>query len=128
MKKIILALSLISFSYSCAHYPDVRPGEVEHRVVVSAEDEQSGFKNAMGQASDYCDDAQNNKKSVIVKETKKYTGSMDEETYKNTKTASNLIGGVANVLGGKKEKKTGKSISNIDLGKPYEVTLVFKCN
>ena len=123
---LLLAATSILF-IGCAHYPDVRPGEEEHKVVVSEDTEAAGFKNAMNQAKDYCSDAHGDKKPVVVKEDKKYTGSMDEETYKTTKTASKVAGGLASMLGGDRVSKAGDSASNLDLGKPYQITLVFKC-
>ncbi len=126
IKSILFTLGL-GVAVSCAHYPDVRPGEKSNRVVVSEESEEAAFHNAMGQAKDYCDDAQNKKKPVIVKEEKKYVGAMDEDTYKKTKTVTLITGSIASVVGGKKERESGAAVRDVDMGKPYEVTLQFKC-
>lgn len=127
MKNIFLMFAIAGLFTSCAHYPDVRPGEKTNRVAVMGEDESAGYRNAMNQAKDYCDDARNGKKPIIVKENKEYKGSMDEDTYKTSKTTSKIVGGLAGVMGGKSERKAGRAVSGVDMGKPYEVTLIFKC-
>ncbi|MCB9229754.1 MAG: hypothetical protein H6618_09095, partial [Deltaproteobacteria bacterium] len=114
---------IILATISCAHYPDVRPGESEHKVIVFAEDEGKGFKNAINQANDFCDDAMNEKKAVIISEKKEYKGSMDESSYKKSKMTTEILGSITS-LG---DQYKGASIRNINLGKPYEITLIFRC-
>ena len=127
MMRYLLFFVVSVLSFACAHYPDVRPGEKEHKVLVYGEDEQKGFKNAMSQAEDYCDDVEKKKGVIVLKEDKKYVGSMEESTYKSAKTASKIAGGLAGIMGGEKESRSGRSLSNIDMGKPYEISMTFKC-
>ena len=121
-------IALVSFALlsACAHYPDVRPGAKEHKVTVAHETETDAFKDAMNQARDFCDDVHNKKSPQVISEDKKYTGSMDEKAYKDAQ----LVKGVASTLaqfGSTKTQQTGSIIGGVDLGKPYQVTLVFTC-
>ena len=130
------SLSLIAFTiFSCAHYPDVRPGaEGLHSVSVQSDDVHSGSRDALSQASDYCKSKK--KESVIVSEDSKYTGSMDEESYKTAKKISKtaeVIGPAVWGVGGKKESSAGGDVGVAGaagdqiLGKEYTVNMTFKC-
>lgn len=112
MLGVFMKILLIAFSLSlisCAHHRDVRPNDSGiHSVSFLTEDKTSGYQNGNSQANHFCE--QRKKSAYIVKEGYKYTGTMDEETYKNTKTASKVASGVGSaafVFGGKKESNAG---------------------
>lgn len=108
MNKIILGISILVLS-GCAHHRDVRPSAKGiHLVQFQTEDKNSGYQNAKSQADHFCE--QSKKLAYVKKEGYKYTGDMDEKTYKTTKTASKVaqgVGGAGYVFGGKKEKTAG---------------------
>ena len=127
MKRYQIALASLALLSACAHYPDVRPGAKEHKVTVAHETEVDAFKDAMSQARDFCDDVHNKKSPQVISEDLKYTGSMDEKTYKDAR----LVKGVANTiaqLSSSQTQQTGPIIGGVNLGKPYQLTLVFSCN
>ena len=132
---LLLFLSAL-FLTNCAHYPDVRPSaKGDHKVIFQTERKGEGFKKAFAQAKDYCDD-NHEQKAMHVKEESKYIGSMDEDTYNKSKTATKAIktigvGGMA--FGGKKERKAGRvgafggGVGDSALGLGYEYTMWFHC-
>lgn len=135
----IQSLLLLSFLFlaSCAHHRDVRPGaDGLNRVVVATEDTDEGSRDAIKQANHFCKEERGGKSAVFVNEEQKYTGSMDESTYKTAKTASKIAqaaGGAAYVFGGKNEQTAGGivgiggGIADQALGKGYSVDMKFKC-
>ena len=134
MKKFIFAVSILLLS-ACAHHRDVRPGaDGIHRVVVTDDDKEEGARNAISQANHYCKES--NKSAAFIEEDSKYTGSMDESSYKTAKTiskAATAAGGSVYVMGAKKESNvggivgTGGAIANSALGNEYKVEMKFKC-
>jgi hypothetical protein len=134
MKKFIFMIFL-TFLFGCAHHRDVRPGsEGLHRVVVKAEQKDEGYRDAMSQANHFCE--QQKKYAVIVDEKSSYTGSMNEDTYQKTKTASKIaqgVGGAAYVFGGRKESNAGGivglggAIADGVAGQGYTFEMRFKC-
>jgi hypothetical protein len=136
MRSIALVISVALSAASCAHYPDVRPGDSEvHTVIIMTERKDEGFKESFAQAKDFCDDVFK-QRPVRVKETSEYVGTMDESTYNAAKTASKVAQGVgvaAAVLGGKNESKAGVGvgvgggIADGAIGKDYKYTMTFKC-
>lgn len=139
MKQKPFFLSLLSLLTllltSCAHYPDVRPGEDGiHRVVILAETKASGSQQAMSQASDYCDTMK--KSPVYLDEKSTYVGSMNEDDYNKTKTigkVASAVGSTAYVFGGKKESNAGGIVAlggvaaNAAAGMGYSFEMKFKC-
>lgn len=136
MTKPIVFLFVTLLITACAHHRDVRPGaEGVHRVVVPAEDEHSGSQNAISQANHFC--KEQNKMAVFIDENQKYTGSMDESTYKTAKTVSKVAeaaGGATWVFGrGRGTKDAGAvvgmggGIADSALGNGYTVEMKFKC-
>lgn len=122
------------FVVSCAHHNDVRPGEGIHRVSVIAETKDQGAKDAISQANHFC--KEQNKYAAIIDEKQSYTGTMDEQTYNNAKTASKVAeaaGGAAWVFGKKDTSNIGGvvglggGIADNALGKGYTVEMKFKC-
>ncbi len=121
---------------SCAHHRDVRPGaDGHHRVVVTGEDTESGAQDAIKQANHFCKE-NGGGYAGFTKEDKKYTGSMDEGSYKTAKTASKVaqaVGGAGYVFGGRNERTAGGivglggGIADSALGKGYTVDMQFKC-
>lgn len=119
----------------CAHHRDVRPGaDGIHRVVVRSDDNDEASRDAIDQANSYCD--QQKKSAAFVNENKKYTGDMDEQSYKNAKRVSSVaktVGGITHVLGGKNESAVGGVVglggiaADSALGKAYTVEMQFKC-
>jgi len=134
MFKAIVILGLLSL-VGCAHHRDVRPGvDGLHRVVIQTEGGEHDKQDAISQAEHFC--KEQGKYAAIVEEKQSYTGSMDEQTYKNAKTASKVVtavGGAAYVFGGKNEKTAGGigsiggGIADSALGKAYVVEMKFKC-
>ena len=134
MKKALFAFAILLLS-ACAHHRDVRPGaDGLHRVVVTTDDKEAGARNAISQANHYCE--QSKKSAAFVEEDSKYTGSMDEGSYKTAKAlskAATAAGGSVYVMGAKKESNiggivgTGGAIANSALGNEYKVEMKFKC-
>ncbi|MEI7972780.1 MAG: hypothetical protein WCH11_00265, partial [Bdellovibrio sp.] len=110
----VSALSTLTLSFllltACAHHQDVRPGsDGVHRVILKTEDKDEGFREGMSQARHFCKEA-GNRSPVVMSDESKYTGSMDESSYKAGKTAAKVAqsaGGAAYVFGGKNEKSAG---------------------
>jgi hypothetical protein len=137
MKIRSLFLLIFLFLASCAHHRDVRPGaEGLNRVVVATEDTDEGSRDAINQANHFCKEERDGKSAVFLAEEQKYTGSMDEGTYKTAKTASKVAqaaGGAAHVFGGRNEKTAGGiigiggGIADHALGKGYKVDMKFRC-
>ena len=135
MVRLFVALGVLALT-ACAHHRDVRPGaDRNHRVVVTGEDERSTQRSALSQANHFCDDRYG-KTAAIKKEDTKYSGNMDEDTYRMGKTASDILqtgGGGAWVFGGKKEKNAGKvatgtgAVLDSALGNGYTTEMTFTC-
>lgn len=131
----LMSLCALLLLASCAHYPDVRPSaDGIHWVEVKAEDPESGARNALSQANDYCDSME--KKAAIVSEDQNYKGDMDESDYKTLKKAgkaAQTVGGAVWTFGGKKESEVGGlvglggAVANQVAGEGYKVKLKFKC-
>ncbi len=133
--KIVFSLALPLIVISCAHHRDVRPGtNGMNRVVVQAEDNEEGTRNAISQANHYC--KQFDKYAAFESENKKYTGDMKEEDYKRGKTIAKVAqaaGGAAFVFGGRRESTAGGivglggGIADQAMGKGYTVEMKFRC-
>ncbi len=130
------AMTLFMLLGACAHHRDVRPGaDGVNRVVVKSDDNDEATRDAIAQANHFCKE-KNKTTAAFVDENKKYTGDMDEKTYKNAKRASTVaktVGGTVWAMGGKKESGLG-GIAGIGgvaadeaLGKAYTVEMRFKC-
>ena len=134
MKRSLLILPVLMLA-ACAHHRDVRPGDNGvHRVTIRTEDTEAGSREAISQARHYCDEKK--KEAVFISEESKYTGDMDESTYKNSKRAAKVAQGVGSavwVFGGKKESAIGGvaglggGIADQALGEGYHVDMRFKC-
>lgn len=110
-------LLMISAIYlGCAHYPDVRPGTEYNTVMVHEKNEKAAFRNAMGQATDYCDDAEDGKRPIVLKERKMNKGSI-----------SKIVDGVAKIFDGEEQAESINKMAGMNTDKPYEVILTFKC-
>ena len=115
--KFFNLIVLFGFFVSCAHYPDVRPGTDHHTVMVHEKNEKAAFRSAMGQAKDYCDDAEDGKRPIVISEKKMNKGSI-----------SKIVDGVGKLFdGGEDHAKSLNSLAGMNTDKPYEVVLVFKC-
>lgn len=135
MKRYLNLISLLVLA-ACAHHRDVRPGpDGIHRVNVQAEDTEDGSRDALSQANHYCKEEHGNH-AVILNEDNKYTGDMDESTYKSTKRAAKVaktVGGGVYATGAKKESDLGGLIglggqaADEAAGKGYTVEMKFKC-
>lgn len=132
----ILAVSFLTMTLvACAHHRDVRRGsEGVNRVVVEAEDQESGIKNAMAQAKHYC--SEKNQEAEFITEKETYKGDVEESTYKKAKTATkvaSVVGGAAAVFGGRNERAAGGlallggAAGRAALGKGYQVEMTFRC-
>lgn len=135
MKKFLVLPVL--FLAACAHHHDVRPGaEGVHRVTLITDDTDAAGRDALSQAEDYCEKVQSGKHAAIVSENKRYTGTMDESSYNNAKTAAKVakgVGGAAYVFGGRNESNAGGIVglggvvADGAIGKGYTVEMTFKC-
>lgn len=128
---IIFILLLLT---GCGHHRDVRPGENGiHRVVVRAEDHESGEQDAIAQANHYCD--KYGKEAIFINENSKYSGDVSEGTYKAGKAMSKVaqLGGAAYGLHSTKNSSVGEasflggSVASSVLGKGYTTEMQFKC-
>jgi len=115
MRSLVI-IAIFSLFAACAHYPDVRPGTDQHTVLVYADNENAAFRDAMGQATDYCSDAVGGKRPVIIREKKIDKGSLGK-----------IVDKVADMLDSEEKGKAISTMAGIDADKPYEVTLIFKC-
>lgn len=135
MMKIFGVGVLVLLLSSCAHHRDVRPSDDGvHRVVVRAEDADEGSRNAIKQANHFCE--KRNQYAAFIKEDQKYTGDMDEQTYRNAKRATTVaktVGGAAYVFGGKRESNLGGVVgiggaaADAAIGNGYTVEMTFRC-
>lgn len=135
MKNWCLLFALGFLVTACAHHRDVRLGaDGIHRVVVKSEDGDEGSRGAIEQANHFCE--QRGQQAAFIKEEKKYTGQMDEQSYKNAKTATKVaktVGGAAWVLGGRNESNLGGivglggMVGDEVLGEGYTIEMRFKC-
>jgi hypothetical protein len=133
--KPLAAVAALSLMAACAHHRDVRPGEGGlNSVELSVEQRGDGYRKAMNEAEDYCDEHE--KHPVIVDESTRYVGSMDEDTYRTTKTvtrAAEVVGGVGYVFGGKTERNVGGAVGlggvvgDLALGDGYRYVMRFRC-
>lgn len=136
MKKALGLILLASlFGVGCAHHRDVRASaDGIHRVVVQSEDTEAGARDAISQANHFCE--QRGKSAAFVNEDKKYSGDLDEKTYKTGKRASKAaqaLGSAVYVFGGKTESTVGGiaglggAVADSALGKGYTIEMKFKC-
>lgn len=113
VKNILFAVAILLFT-ACAHHRDVRPGvDGVHRVVVTDDDKEQGSRNPIDQANHYC--KQSNRSAAFVEESNKYTGTMDEGSYKTAKALSKAAAaasGSVYVMGTKKEANMGGIIGS----------------
>jgi hypothetical protein len=133
-KLVFLSLATLAVS-ACATHHDVRPGvDGIHRVVIQTDDTEVGAREAIRQSNNFC--KEQNKYAAFVTEDKKYTGDMDESTYRNAKRASKAaaaVGGAVWVFGGETERNLGGlaglggATADAALGKGYTVEMKFKC-
>lgn len=136
MKKLIFLFAFLTLITSCGHHRDVRPGtEGVHSISIKTEDKSEGYREASSQATHYCEEVRN-QSMAVVSEKYTYTGNMDEETYKRTKTEAKIakgVGGTALVFGGKKESNAGGiiglggQVADSVAGEGYTYVMTFKC-
>lgn len=133
--QILLSGATFLTLISCAHHRDVRPSDDGvHKVILNVEDKEEGYRNAMSQATDYCEELK--LRPVVVNEGTKYQGSMDEQSYNRGKTASKVaqaVGGAVWAMGGQNESNAGGivgvggSVARGALGNGYQYVLNFRC-
>ncbi len=136
MAKRMVGVGICLVLVSCAHHRDVRPGaDGIHRVVIVTDNKEAASRDAIEQANHFCKDS-GGKQAAFVNEEQKYTGDMDEQTYKNAKRATTVaktVGGTVWAMGGKKESNIGGlaglggAAGDAALGKGYTVEMKFKC-
>lgn len=135
MKNLLGLLGILLFLSACAHHRDVRPSANGiHRVTLKTEDTDEGSREAIEQANHFC--KERGRHAAFVKEDQKYTGDMDEKSYKNAKRATKVaktVGGAVWAFGGKKESNLGGLVGlggaagDSAIGKGYTVEMHFKC-
>lgn len=101
----------------------VMPGEKANKVVARDIEKEGAEEAAIDAASDFCEDR--NSSFVVLKESTKYSGDMDESTRNNVRKASK----VATVLGGMNSPvgtagRAGKMMTN---DRDYVSTVIFRC-
>jgi hypothetical protein len=130
---------LVFLLTGCATTKDVMPGENGvNRVSLNSSDGDQGRELAIREAKKYCEDRQ--KDAVFLDDKTQYKGTMDEQTRKTIKKASNaaiLIGGMSQSgswENGDYHNDTGKVLGGAGtLGhvmtsdKDYQVEVKFKC-
>ncbi len=120
---LFLFVALITMA-GCAHHRDVRPSDDGvHRVVVRSEDTEAGSREAIEQANHFC--KQSNQYAAFVKEDNKYTGDMDEQSYKNAKRVSKAVQAVGGMTGGM--VGMGGAVADDALGEGYTTEMKFRC-
>lgn len=136
-KKLVsfLTLSAGLILAGCAHHRDVRPGaDGVHRVLIHTDNQEQAGQDALRQASHFCE--KQGKYAGIVDEKNNYVGTMNEQDFKNAKTAAKVAqaaGGAGWVFGGQRESTVGGivglggGIADAALGKGYTVEMRFKC-
>lgn len=134
---VILIGVLLLLLSACAHHRDVRPGaDGTHRVALQTDDTDAATRDAIDQANHFCKSRNKGSIAAFVDEKQKYTGDMDEQTYKNSKRiakAASAAGGAVWALGGKRESNAGGivglggGVADGVLGKGYTVEMKFKC-
>lgn len=132
--RAVFIFSLVALA-SCGHHRDVRAGtDGINRVVVKAEDQDEGARDAIAQANHYCD--QSKKQAAFIEEKKEYTGTVKEGDYQTAKTASKVaqgLGGAGYLFGGRNESTAGGilgiggSIARSAIGQGYTVDMRFRC-
>jgi hypothetical protein len=134
LQNLFLIGSLLVLA-SCAHHRDVRPGTNGlNNVIIQTDDKEAGARDAIAQANHFCE--QYGKMAAFENEEQKYTGDMDEKTYKTGKTiskAAKTIGGTVWALGGQNESNAGGivglggAVGDEAFGKGYTVKMQFRC-
>ena len=129
------SVAAIFTAVGCAHHRDVRAGaDGIHRVVIATDDADQGSREAIKQATHFCE--QRKLSPAFVNEESKYKGDMDESSYKNAKkatTVAKVLGGTTYALGGARESSLGGLVGlggvvgDSVLGKGYSVEMKFKC-
>jgi hypothetical protein len=135
--RLVIVLALPFMLAACAHHRDVRAGaQNTHRVVVKSEGGEEGTRDAIEQANHFCDKRYRGRHATFLNEDNKYTGDLDEKTYKNGKRATKVAqvaGGGLWAFGGKGASTLGGiaalggSAGDAALGKGYTVEMKFKC-
>lgn len=120
---------------ACAHHRDVRAGaDGIHRVVITSDDSENGAREAIRQATNFCEERKLT--PAFINENTQYKGDMDEKDYKMAKkatTAAKILGSTTYVLGGQRESAAGGLVglggvvADGVLGKGYTVEMKFKC-
>jgi hypothetical protein len=133
--KLIPCFLILTLMYSCAHHKDVRPGaDGIHYVSVQKDDTEAGSRDAISQANHFCE--QRGKTAAFISEQKKYTGDMDEKTYKTVKRVGRVgqvVGSGVYALGDKKASTLGGlgalggTAAHAAAGDGYTVDMKFKC-
>lgn len=133
--RFILFACVSLFLSACAHHRDVRAGvDGIHRVVITSDDKEKGAREAIRQATNFCEERKLS--PAFVNEDTQYKGDMDEKDYNTAKKATKaakILGGATYVLGGKTESNVGGIVglggvvADGVLGKGYSVEMKFKC-
>ncbi|MCF6437272.1 MULTISPECIES: hypothetical protein [Pseudoalteromonas] len=135
MKSLLTAITTTVLLSACAHHDDVRPGnDNQHYVVIKSVDRSEGIKEALGQATHYCEQSQSN--MVVLNETIDYKGELPEHDYLKTRATAEFVteagswlwiigdGHVDDVAAVAAVAGAGKLHS---MGAPYFVTVNFRC-
>ncbi|WP_105169910.1 hypothetical protein [Pseudoalteromonas sp. T1lg23B] len=135
MKNVLIAVTTAIILSACAHHDDVRPSNNnQHYVVIQSVDRSEGVKEALGQATHYCD--QSKSTMVVLNESVDYQGDIPEQDYLKTRSAAEAVtevgswlwvlgdGYVDDVAAVATIAGAGKLHS---MGAPYSVTVNFRC-
>ncbi|CAM4243008.1 hypothetical protein [Pseudoalteromonas byunsanensis] len=135
MKNLLIAVTTAAILSACAHHDDVRPGNnSQHYVVIKSVDRNEGIKEALSQATHYCEQSQGT--MIVLNETVEYTNEIPEHDYLKTRSTTEFIteagswlwilgdGYVDDVAAVATIAGAGKLHS---MGAPYSVTVNFRC-
>ncbi len=124
MRSYFFALVAFVAMAGCAHHRDVRPGDDGvHRVVIRSDDTEAGGREGIEQANHFC--KERGQYAAFIKEDNKYTGDMDEQSYKNAKRVSKAAQAVGGLAGGM--VGMGGSVADDALGEGYTTEMKFRC-
>ncbi len=123
MKTLVILMIIATTACSTAKVR-VMPGEDGVHTSVAKDIEREGAEEAsVKAANEYCKGKK--QEAVFMKDESKYKGSMDEDTRKNVRNASNaavMLGGIGSAVSS--AGMVGHSMTN---NRDYESVVKFKC-
>jgi hypothetical protein len=139
MKLLIKSFLTVCFAVtlaSCASYKDVRPqADDTNLCIIKTDDVDAATHKCIKEANNYCS-KHGDKEPRFMNEGAKYTGSMSEKDYQDSKRVSDIaksVGGAVWVYGNQNQsdfgnlaRASGYAIDSA-IGKGYTVEMRFQC-